>query len=157
MANDGARSFCEAIDPSPRLAVLGIFSSESHYDLRMAIRQTWLHGGNSDTDGGILGRFVVRGLGASVRTLDEAALHSDTVFLRADAALNRRAGPLASLMLWFDCALKAWPRALLVGNALSFRVARSAPALSTCTCHYATLVLMDTRCHLIPTATRGKL
>ena len=39
------------------------------------------------------------------------------VLLHAKSGLNRRAGPLASLLLWIECALSAWPRAQLVGKA----------------------------------------
>ena len=92
------QSFCPAPDPTPRLAVLGIFSSEDHQDLRMAIRSSWLHSGLSELDGGILSRFVIRGLGAKGQTLLESEAQNDTVLIAAPSGLNRRAGPAGCLL-----------------------------------------------------------
>ncbi|KAL3899644.1 MAG: hypothetical protein SGPRY_012609, partial [Prymnesium sp.] len=110
-------SHCSAAtaDSTPRLAVLGIFSAEDHHVLRKTIRSTWLFDIRADAD--ILPRFVIRGIGLSKETTQESEEYHDTVMLAARSSLNRRAGPLASLLLWFGCVVKVWPHAQLVGKA----------------------------------------
>ncbi|KAL3896427.1 MAG: hypothetical protein SGPRY_013275, partial [Prymnesium sp.] len=80
-------------DSWPRLAVLGVLSTEERLPLRSAIRRTW------------------------APVLAEAASQGDVVLVRAPARAERAKGPLLSLFLWFRCALVAWPAARMIGKA----------------------------------------
>ena len=91
-------------DKLPRLAVLGVLSAEGRLPFRAAIRDTWMNRGRH-----ILPRFVLRGVGASAADTQEAARHGDVVFVRAAAKMSRSSGPLISLMLWFECAVRQAP------------------------------------------------
>ena len=57
------------------------------------------------------------GLNVSAEQVAEAAAFGDVVFVDAPSSLDRAAGPLHSLLLWWRCALLAWPRAALIGKA----------------------------------------
>ena len=46
----------------------------------------------------------------------EAATHRDILFLNASSLLGRTAGPLKSLVSWYDCSLRAFPKVQLVGK-----------------------------------------
>ena len=105
---------CPAPNPTPRLGVVGILSTENRTSWRTAIRDSWLSGGESS---GILARFVLRGVAAATPLHAEATQHGDMVLVRAASSLGRSSGPLASLLLWYECALTAWPNAELVGKA----------------------------------------
>jgi hypothetical protein len=105
--------FCALPDPSPRLAVLGVLSVDSHTTYRREIRESWLAAPSSE----IVVKFVLRGLGAAVDTVAEAGAHDDMLFVRAEAGMPRKSGPLMSLSLWLQCALVAWPAASLIGKA----------------------------------------
>merc|ERR1719272_2228462 len=59
----------------------------------------------------------MRGLAVRSETLHEARAHGDTLFVRARSELGRSSGPLVSLVLWYQCAISAWPRAQLIGKA----------------------------------------
>ena len=109
-------SFCAPPDPRPHLAALGVLSVAAGRDGRDAIRETWM-AGHRDGPSGIVPRFVLRGLGADAETWAESAAHGDMVLLEANASLNRVAGPLTSLLGWFECALVAWPNATLLGRS----------------------------------------
>tara|TARA_B100000795_G_scaffold100490_1_gene73919 strand:+ start:45 stop:815 length:771 start_codon:yes stop_codon:yes gene_type:complete len=104
--------FCAPIDPAPRLAVLGVLTTDSHRDYREAIRSSWMRKSNAAD---ITTRFVMRGLGSAAE--DEARLHGDIVFVEALASANRKNGPLQSLVLWWQCAVETWPQATLIGKA----------------------------------------
>ena len=106
--------FCAAVDPSPRLAVLGIFTTPSHRAYRDAIRASWMADAEPDV---ILPRFVLRGIELPASFANESRASSDMVYLRARSSMSRQGGPLLSLLLWFDCAATAWPNAQLVGKA----------------------------------------
>ena len=100
-----ATTACDApLDPLPRLGVIGILSYEARAEHRASIRTSW-----GREAGGLLPRFVMRGVGASNAARDESRIHSDVVFVDAPANLSRRVGPLRSLMLWLECATAAWP------------------------------------------------
>ena len=120
MASPSSVSYCSAAtgDTLNRLAVLGIFSTEGRLPFRRAIRGTWAApaDGFSDAPGGILTRFILRGIGASADMRDEAESHGDVVFVRGSAGLKRSSGPLLSLLLWFECAVRAWPGASMIGK-----------------------------------------
>lgn len=104
--------FCLPIDPAPRLAVLGVLSIDSHRDFRREIRGSWMRGSDR---AGIKTRFVMRGLGSVAE--GEAQEHGDMLFVKAPADANRKNGPLLSLVLWWRCAVQAWPQVSLVGKA----------------------------------------
>ena len=105
-------SFCAPADPTARLAVLGVLSSEES-PFRRELRRTWM---KSEVENGILPRFVIRGVNASASVRREAEQHGDVVFVEAPA-LDRSRGPIVSLMLFLPCALQAWPNARLIGKA----------------------------------------
>ena len=112
-----ATTACDAPrDPLPRLGVIGIFSHEARAMNRAAIRASW--GRESD---GLLPRFVMRGVGASEATREEARINSDVVFVNALANLTRSVGPLRTLMLWLECATTAWPAAQVHAHAHTAR------------------------------------
>ena len=104
--------FCSPIDPAPRLAVLGVLTTDNHLNYREAIRSSWMRKSNAAD---ITTRFVMRGLGSTSE--DEAKRHGDIVFFEARADANRKSGPLQSLVLWWQCAVEAWPQASLIGKA----------------------------------------
>ena len=104
--------FCAPSDPAPRLAVLGVLTTDGHRDYREAIRSSWMRKSNAAD---ITTRFVMRGLGSAAE--DEARLHGDIVFVEALASANRKNGPLQSLVLWWQCAVETWPQASLIGKA----------------------------------------
>ena len=104
--------FCAPIDPAPRLAVLGVLTTDGHLDYRAAIRSSWMRKSEAAD---ITTRFVMRGLGSAAE--DEARLHGDIVFVEALAGASRKNGPLQSLVLWWRCAVESWPQASLVGKA----------------------------------------
>lgn len=114
-------SFCHRYDRTPWRAVLGIFSIDQRGDWRRAHRETWmLHQRNARIEqhkGGILTKFVLRGVGAAAGTLREWRRERDVLFLKAPAALGRSSGPLISLVLWLRCASMAWPNADFIGKA----------------------------------------
>ena len=103
---------CPSPSPTPRLAVLGVFSHEATHALRQASRKTWMR-----ADADILAKFVMRRRGALPATLDEAKTHRDVVLVDAPASLPSKTAPLTTLLLWLECAASAWPNAQLVGKA----------------------------------------
>ena len=80
------------VDPRPRLAVLGVFSSETHLAHRNAIRESWL--APDARAGSIVTRFVLRGLHTSASTLAEAACRRDIVLVAGEAHMQRSNGPM---------------------------------------------------------------
>jgi len=104
--------FCAPVDPAPRLAVLGVLTTDGHRDYREAIRSSWMR---KSTLADITTRFVMRGLGSAAE--DEARRHGDIVFVEALASANRKIGPLQSLVMWWQCAVETWPQASLIGKA----------------------------------------
>ena len=46
----------------------------------------------------------------------EAAEHRDMLFLNASSPIGRTAGPLLSLVSWFECSLRAFPKVHFVGK-----------------------------------------
>ena len=112
----GAVEFCAPVDRTPWVGVLGILTAHSHRHLRDAIRFGWA---SAWTSGEVLPRFVVRGYAGSSAEASMAAeaTNGDLVFVRANDSLGRSAGPLASLVLWYECALRAWPFADHIGKA----------------------------------------
>ncbi len=106
--------FCAARDATRHLAVLGVLGTDDPSFRNMA-RATWL--AELTQGSGIHVRFVLRGGNASVAVREESARHGDVVFVNAPAALSRVSGPLHSIVLWWECALHAWPRAALIGKA----------------------------------------
>ena len=108
--------FCVHRDDTPRLAVLGVFSHYENLHHRSSIRSTWLPAASQTMSEAILTRFVMRGVGLASNATDEAAAHGDIVFVRGVATMGRKSGPLQTLMLWFSCAVSAWPSAELVGK-----------------------------------------
>jgi hypothetical protein len=108
-----APEFCAPRDSSERLAVLGILTPDEHVAHRRVIRNSWLASTHSTN---ILTRFILRGLGARVTSLNESITHRDMIFVRAPAAMSRKVGPLLKLMRWLDCATTAWPNARLIGK-----------------------------------------
>ena len=112
LASASAMRFCAPVDPAPRLAVLGVLSTDGHRDYREAIRSSWMRKANAAD---ITTRFVMRGLGSAAE--DEAHSHGDIVFVEALASMVRKNGPLQSLVLWWQCAVESWPQASLIGKA----------------------------------------
>lgn len=109
----GAMRFCAStIDATPRLAVLGVLTTDDHHAYREAIRVSWMRKAEAAD---IVVRFVMRGLGSSAEA--EADQHGDIAFVRAPASAHRKNGPLMSLILWWRCAIAEWPKAALVGKA----------------------------------------
>lgn len=112
-------------DSWPRLAVLGVLSTEERLPLRSAIRRTWARtplsfpSSPSPPSSLILPRFVMRVINTSSAVLAEAASQGDVVLVRAPARAERAKGPLLSLFLWFRCALVAWPAARMIGKVAS--------------------------------------
>lgn len=104
---------CPSPDASPRLAALGVLSTDGHAAYRDAIRATWLPPAHDE----FVVRFVLRGGGAAAATLNESATFGDMLLVDAPARAGRKDGPLRSLLLWLGCAVRAWPNAQLVGKA----------------------------------------
>ena len=114
---DGSMRMCAARDAEARhLAVLGVLSTGTPR-FRQAARDTWLS--ELVRGSGILTRFVIRAGdgGPSMEEIAEQRAHGDIVFVDAPAGLERAAGPLRSLFLWWECALHAWPNVPLIGKA----------------------------------------
>ena len=114
---DDAR-YCAAAEQHDRLAILGVFTAEDHVT-RRAVARTWLSpdAGFSRARDGILARFVARGLGGTPVLDREAQEFGDVILLRGPTTMLRTNGPLLTLILWFECAVQAWPRATLIGKA----------------------------------------
>ena len=112
LASASAMRFCAPVDPAPRLAVLGVLTTDGHRDYREAIRSSWMRKANAAD---ITTRFVMRGIGSTAE--DEAHSHGDIVFVEALASMVRKNGPLQSLVLWWQCAVETWPQASLIGKA----------------------------------------
>ena len=112
--------FCSPPDDSARLGVLGIFSHHINVHYRTHIRRTWLSEGSSSSatrmEDTVLTKFVLRGVGVSSGAHNESAFHGDILFVQGAADAGRKAGPLQSLIMWYDCALRAWPHAELIGK-----------------------------------------
>ena len=111
-----ATPMCAPRDAGARhLAVLGVLSTGAPR-FRQAARDTWLSELSSGSS--ILTRFVMRAAGgASAELIAEHRTHGDIVFVNAPAGLERAAGPLRSIFLWWECALRAWPNVHLIGKA----------------------------------------
>lgn len=105
--------FCPAATYDALLAVLGIFTIDEHHQNRREIRSTWL----ASPPAAIRVYFVLHGLGALTRTIEEARAQQDMVFLRARARLPCMFGQLQKQFLWLRCAPSAWPSASLIGKA----------------------------------------
>ena len=106
--------YCAAPDPHERLAVLGVFTAEENGARREAVR-TWLRDATHAKP--LLARFVARGAGKAPVLMREAREYGDVVLLEGPAEMSRSNGPLLTLILWLECALRAWPRAALIGKA----------------------------------------
>jgi len=106
--------FCASADLREHLAVLGIFSSATRAEFRREIRSSWMPDGPPSR---IVPRFVLRGVGASSSTINESHVTGDIVFMEAPSSMDRASGPLQTLLLWYHCAVTAWPNALLIGKA----------------------------------------
>ena len=112
---DAAAFWCEEhAGASDLLAAVGIFSYEPRVSMRSAIRGSWL-GSMSPS---FAAHFVLRGRDMrNAATLNgEAAEHRDMLFLNASSLLGRTAGPLMSLVSWFGCSLRAFPKVTFVGK-----------------------------------------
>ena len=106
--------FCAAPDLHERLAVLGVFTAEENGARREAVR-TWLRDATHAKP--LLARFVARGAGKAPVLMREAREYGDVVLLEGPAEMSRSNGPLLTLILWLECALRAWPHAALIGKA----------------------------------------
>ena len=106
--------YCVAPDPHERLAVLGVFTAEENGARREAVR-TWLRDATHAKP--LLARFVARGAGKAPVLMREAREYGDVVLLEGPAEMSRSNGPLLTLILWLECALRAWPHAALIGKA----------------------------------------
>ena len=104
---------CPSPSSSERLAVLGILSYGANFRLRSQIRAAWLNASSSNL---FIARFVLRGGNAPPSQVSEAEVHQDIIFVPARHDLGRKHGPLASLILWWRCALAAWPNAAFIGK-----------------------------------------
>ena len=82
--------------------------------MRTAIRGAWLR----SLPPSLAAKFVLRGrdLGNAPVLNAEAANFGDMLFLNSSSTLGRTAGPLMSLVSWFDCSLRAFPRVAFVGK-----------------------------------------
>ena len=128
--------------PKPfELAVLGVFSMDTHQEYRASARASWM--GANRQSAHLLARFVLRSEVVTAGTLTEAARFGDMIFV---AAADKR--PLIMLMIWWrvisigfrthadtwllcyhanlsvsllthcrQFALTRWPRAQLIGKA----------------------------------------
>ena len=113
--SDAAAFWChEHTGASGLLAAVGIFSYEPRISMRSAIRSSWL----SLMPPSFATHFVLRGRDMrNVATVNgEAAEHRDMLFLNASSLLSRTAGPLMSLVSWFECSLRAFPKVHFVGK-----------------------------------------
>ena len=116
-----ALTFCAPPDQSARLGVLGIFSHHTNLRYREHIRHTWLRdasqrGPTLGVVDSVMTKFVLRGMGVSSSAVNESASHGDILFVRGAADAGRKAGPLQSLIMWYECALRAWPHTELIGK-----------------------------------------
>ena len=112
---DAAAFWChEHAGASGLLATLGIFSYEPRVSMRSAIRNSWL----SSMSPSFAAHFVLRGrdMWNAATVNGEAAEHRDMLFLNASSLLGRTAGPLMSLVSWFGCSLRAFPKVHFVGK-----------------------------------------
>jgi len=104
--------FCPEMSESTLFAVLGIFTVDEHDRHRREIRSTWLA-----SPVAIHSYFVLCGLGALKRTIDEARAQGDMIFLQCPARMPCMQGTLRKLISWLRCAQSAWPSASLIGKA----------------------------------------
>ena len=88
--------------PKDQTAVIGVFSHEPRVAHRDGSRSTWMRA----LPQVMSAYFVMRGvrLQQPEATLGEAARFNDMLFLNATSKATRTAGPMASLILWLDCA-----------------------------------------------------
>ena len=108
--------FCDLQEPNRArlVATIGVLSHEPRRALRDAIRATWM----AALPPAMSAHFVIRGLKlTNSTTVIEAHQHGDIVFVEARSALRRENGPLASLFLWLQCAIRRHPTAAFVGKA----------------------------------------
>jgi hypothetical protein len=91
-----------------------VFTAEENGARREAVR-TWLRDATHAKP--LLARFVARGAGKAPVLMREAREYGDVVLLEGPAEMSRSNGPLLTLILWLECALRAWPRAALIGKA----------------------------------------
>ena len=112
---DATAFWChEHAGASGLLATVGIFSYEPRVSMRSAIRSSWL----SSMSPSFAAHFVLRGrdMWNAATVNGEAAEHRDMLFLNASSLLGRTAGPLMSLISWFGCSLRAFPKVSFVGK-----------------------------------------
>ena len=112
---DAAAFWChEHAGASGLLAAVGIFSYEPRVSMRSAIRSSWL----SSMPPSFAAHFVLRGrdMQSAATVNGEAAEHRDMLFLNASSPIGRTAGPLMSLVSWFECSLRAFPKVHFVGK-----------------------------------------
>jgi hypothetical protein len=108
--------YCEAPDPAPYVAALGILSHEGSREqnfIRDVSRHSWLATKPPD----VVARFVLRAGGGSATAHEERSRHADVTLIDAPAHENQGSGALISLFGWFSCALHAWPAARAIGKA----------------------------------------
>ena len=113
--SDAVAFWChEHAGASGLLATVGIFSYEPRVSHRSAIRSSWL----SSIPPSFAAHFVLRGRDMQDANIvnHEAAEHRDMLFVNASSLLGRTAGPLMSLVSWFECSLRAFPKVRLVGK-----------------------------------------
>ena len=75
--------------------------------------RSWMNASVENT----ITRLVMRGINVSQAVLREAAIFQDTIFLRANASLQKYEGALLGTLLWYECATMAWPAAHFIGKA----------------------------------------
>ena len=110
--------FCEerAVTASPhQLAVLAVFSHESHTYMRRGIRNSWW----DKVPRSITPFFAMRGRGLEQpeAIAEEHRAHADLLLLDANSSLPRPIGPLSTMMLYFRCATRIFPTATFLGKA----------------------------------------
>jgi hypothetical protein len=118
-SSDADPPFCVPADPTPRLAVLGIVSTE-RTAWRASVRQSTMRFAPQvqvETEGGVLIRLLLRGINCSQAVRNESERHGDIIFLPAPADLSAGRGPLISTLLWLQCASGAWRNAHFIGKA----------------------------------------
>jgi hypothetical protein len=96
--------FCPEMSEPTLFAVLGIFTVDEHDRHRREIRSTWLA-----SPVAIHSYFVLCGLGALKRTIDEARAQGDMIFLQCPARMPCMQGTLRKLICGSDSLLSSSP------------------------------------------------
>jgi hypothetical protein len=108
------QAFCVPVDHSPRLGVLGVFTTPSHREYRDVIRASWFQDAAPQV---ILPKFVLRGSNLPPAVMNESRSLHDIVLVKGSSKMGRQGGPLISLLHWLECASLAWPNVQLIGKA----------------------------------------